>query len=114
MSIELKKDIIQKHENGIRVIELARLYDRSMSTICTLLKQKDAIKNATSAKGTTILSQLRTDFHEEIEKLLFVWLKDKELANDTMTEGMTCEKVRTIYADLKREAALTSEATEDS
>ena len=72
MLIQLKKEIIQKHKNGMRVIELTKLYNHSMSMICTLLKQKDAIENATSAKGTTILSQLRTDFHEEMEKLLLV------------------------------------------
>ena len=114
MPIQLKKEIIQKHENSMRVIELARLYNHSMSMISTVLKQKDAIKITTSKKGTTILSQLRTDFHREMEKLLLVWLKDKELANDTMMEGMICEKPRTIYADLKREAALTSGAVEDS
>lgn len=63
MSIKVKKEIIHKHESSMRVIELAMLYDCSTSTICTLLKQKDAITSATCAKGTTILSKLRTGFH---------------------------------------------------
>ncbi|XP_064110427.1 tigger transposable element-derived protein 1-like [Macrobrachium nipponense] len=113
MSIELKQEIIEKHERGTRVIELAKIYDRSTSTICTILKQKDAIKSATPAKGTTILSQLRTNIHEEMEKLLLVWVKEK-LAGDTVTETVICEKARSIYADLvKKEASTSKEASEE-
>lgn len=115
MSIELKQEIIGKHDRGVRVIELAKIYDRSTSTICTILKQKDAIKSATPAKGTTILSQLRTNIHEEMEKLLLVWVKEKELAGDTVTETVICEKARSIYADLvKKEASTSKEASEEA
>ncbi|XP_066121792.1 tigger transposable element-derived protein 1-like isoform X2 [Saccopteryx bilineata] len=111
MSIEVKQEIIEKHERGVRVIELARLYDRNASTICTILKQKDAIKSANPAKGTTILSQLRTNIHEEMEKLLLVWVKEKELAGDTVTETVICEKARIIYSDLKKKEPSTSKET---
>ena len=50
-------EIIEKYERGVQVIELARQYDRSTSTICTILKQKDTIKGASPAKETTVLSQ---------------------------------------------------------
>ncbi|XP_064089258.1 tigger transposable element-derived protein 1-like [Macrobrachium nipponense] len=115
MSIELKQEIIEKHERGVRVIELAKIYDRSTSTICTILKQKDAIKSATPAKGTTILSQSRTNIHDEMEKLLLVWVKEKELAGDTVTETVICEKAwSSIYADLvKKEASTSKEASEE-
>ncbi|XP_066240889.1 tigger transposable element-derived protein 1-like isoform X1 [Saccopteryx leptura] len=115
MSIEVKQEIIEKHERGVRVIELARLYNRNTSTICTILKQKDAIKSANPAKGTTILSQLRTNIHEEMEKLLLVWVKEKELAGDTVTETVICEKARIIYWDLKKKEPSTSkEAAKDT
>ncbi|XP_064090792.1 tigger transposable element-derived protein 1-like [Macrobrachium nipponense] len=115
MSIELKQEIIEKHERGARVIELAKIYDSSTSTICTILKQKDAIKSATPAKGTTILSQLRTNIHEEMKKLLLVWVKEKELAGDTVTETVICEKARSIYADLvKKKASTSKEASEEA
>ncbi|XP_064087280.1 tigger transposable element-derived protein 1-like [Macrobrachium nipponense] len=109
LPIEVKREIIEKHERGVRVMELARVYERSTSTICTILKQKDAIKSAKTAKGTTLLSQLRTNVHEEMEKLLLVWLKKKGLAGDTVTESIICEKACVIYADLKKEEASTSE-----
>ncbi|XP_064090794.1 tigger transposable element-derived protein 1-like [Macrobrachium nipponense] len=96
------------------VMELARVYERfffkgTLDHLYQFLKQKDAIKSAKTAKGTTILSQLRTNVHEEMEKLLLVWLKEKELAGDTVTESIICEKARVIYADLKKEEASTSE-----
>ncbi|XP_064100736.1 tigger transposable element-derived protein 1-like [Macrobrachium nipponense] len=115
MSIELKQEIIEKHEHGVRVIELAKIYDRSTLTICMLLKQKDAIKSATPAKGTTILSQLRTNIFEEMVKLLLVWVKEKELAGDTVTETVICEKAWSIYTDLvKKEASTSKEASEEA
>uniref|UniRef100_A0A0P4W6M5 HTH CENPB-type domain-containing protein n=1 Tax=Scylla olivacea TaxID=85551 RepID=A0A0P4W6M5_SCYOL len=115
MSIEVKQEIIEKHERCVRVLELARQYDHSISTICTILKQEHAIKSATPAKGTTILSQLRTNLHEEMEKLLLVWMKEKELAGDTMSEAIICKKAHIIYGDLKKQTPPTSaEAAEDS
>ncbi|XP_052825073.1 uncharacterized protein LOC128248298 [Octopus bimaculoides] len=40
ITIELKKEIIVKHEKGVRVMDIARQYDRSTSAICTILKKK--------------------------------------------------------------------------
>uniref|UniRef100_A0A3Q0T0S5 HTH CENPB-type domain-containing protein n=1 Tax=Amphilophus citrinellus TaxID=61819 RepID=A0A3Q0T0S5_AMPCI len=113
MSVELKQAIIEKHEQGMRVIELARLYDRSTLTICTILKQKDTIKSARLAKGTRILSQLRSTVHEEMEKLLLVWIKEKELAGDTLTETIISKKARVIYSNLKKKEPSTSTGGEE-
>ena len=51
----MKHDIIDKHECGVRVSDLAKQYDRPASTISTILKQKDAIKAVKPTKGMTIL-----------------------------------------------------------
>ena len=53
MSIELKREIIEKNEQSVQVADLARQYGRSTSKICTLLKQKDSIKGITPAKAKT-------------------------------------------------------------
>ncbi len=47
--IELKPETTEKHKHGVQVLELARQYDRNTSTICTILKQRDAIKSVTPA-----------------------------------------------------------------
>lgn len=111
MSIEMKQEIIGKHERGLRVSDLAKLYDRSSSTICTILKQKDAIKAIKPTKGVTIISKLRTDTHDEMERLLLLWIRDKELVGDTVTESIISEKALSIYKNLQREAASTEGET---
>ena len=58
MSLEMKREIIAKHERGVRVVELVREFERSTSTICTILKQKDSLKAITPAKGVTIISKM--------------------------------------------------------
>lgn len=45
--IELKEEIIDKHERGVRVFHIARQYDQSTSAIFTNLKQKDDIRDIT-------------------------------------------------------------------
>lgn len=116
MSIELKREIIEKNEQGVRVADLARQYGRSTSTICTVLKQKESIKGITPAKGVTIISKLRSSLHEKMEKLLMVWVTEKQLKGDTLTQGIICEKARAIYGDLLNQTSRTStdEASEDS
>ncbi|XP_070592821.1 tigger transposable element-derived protein 1-like [Erythrolamprus reginae] len=99
--IEAKQEIINLHEKGTRVVDLARKFQRSTSTICTILKQKDILKGVKPAKGATIISQLRTSVHEEMERLLLIWIKEKELAGDTITEAVISEKARAIFFDLK-------------
>lgn len=108
MCIELKKKIIEKYDQGVRVVDLAKQYDRSTSTICTILKQKELIKAITPAKGVKIISKQRTSIHENMEKLLMVWLTEKQLAGDTVTEAIICEKARAIYADLLQQTPGTS------
>ena len=108
MSIELKHEIIEKHERGVRVVDLAKQYSRSTSTICTILKQKELIKAMTPAKGVKIMSTLRTSVHENMEKLLLVWLTEKHLAGDSIIAAIICKKARAIYSDLLQQTPATS------
>ncbi|GIY50854.1 tigger transposable element-derived protein 1 [Caerostris darwini] len=116
MSIVLKREIIEKHEQGVRVVDLSRQYGRSTSMICSVLKRKESIKSATPAKGLTIISKLRTILHENMEKLLMVWVTEKQLQGDTLTQTIICEKARAIYGDLLKQTPKTSidEASEES
>ncbi|UYV84127.1 hypothetical protein LAZ67_X001268 [Cordylochernes scorpioides] len=116
MSIKLKREIIEKHEQGVRVVDLSRQYGRSTSMICSVLKRKESIKSVTPAKGLTIISKLRTSLHENMEKLLMVWVTEKQLQGDTLTQTIICEKARAIYGDLLKQTPQTSidEASEES
>ncbi|XP_068235662.1 tigger transposable element-derived protein 1-like [Palaemon carinicauda] len=105
MTMEIKNEIIEKHESGVRVTELARQYKRSTSTICTILKQKDAIKSTKPYKGVTILSKQWRDIHDEMERLLVIWINEKQLAGDSVTETIICEKASRIYVGLEGKQA---------
>jgi hypothetical protein len=43
--------MISKHENGVRVSDLAMQFGTVKSTICTILKNKEAIKGADVANN---------------------------------------------------------------
>ena len=60
ITIDEKKEIIKKHERGVRVSDLSAQYKMAKSTIATILKNKGAIKAANVSKGVTCLSKQRT------------------------------------------------------
>ena len=84
--MEVKKEISEKHERGMRVADIARIYNKSTSTICTVLKKKEEIRGLDVVKGVTRVSKQRPRVLEDVEKLLLVWINEKQLAGDTVTE----------------------------
>jgi transposase-like protein len=100
ITIEVKKEIIAKHENGVRVSDLATQFGMAKSTICTILRNKKTIKGANVARGVTVLTKQRSQMVEEVEKLLLIWMNKKMLAGDSVSEGNTCEKARQLDEDL--------------
>ncbi|XP_070606465.1 tigger transposable element-derived protein 1-like [Erythrolamprus reginae] len=100
MTIDMKLEIIRKHGEGMRVIDLAKEYGRNKSTIGTILKQKEVLMASKPAKGLSIISKRRSSVNDEMEKLLLIWLQDKELAGDSVSESIIREKARVIYEDL--------------
>ncbi|GBM83934.1 hypothetical protein AVEN_236588-1 [Araneus ventricosus] len=43
-----------------------------------------------------------------MKKLLMVWVTEKQLKGDTLTQGIICEKARAIYGDLLNQTPCTS------
>ena len=102
-TIELKKEIIAKYESGVHVSTLAQQYGMAKSTISTFLKNKEAIKEANVAAGVSALSKQRPQSLEEMEKLLLIWIKEKELAGDSVSEAIICEKALQIHEDVVKD-----------
>ena len=100
---------------SVPVSDLARQYKRSTSTTCTVLKQ-ELIKGITPVKSVRIISKLCTFVHKKMEKLLMVWMTEKQLKRDTLTQGNICEKSPAIYVDLLMQISrtFTDETSEDS
>ncbi|KAM9323640.1 tigger transposable element-derived protein 1-like isoform 1-T3 [Pholidichthys leucotaenia] len=89
----------------MRLVDLAKEYGRNTSTISTVLKQKEALKAVTPSKGLSVISKRRSAVNDEMERLLLVWIKEKEIAGDTVTEAIICEKATAIFNDLVKEDA---------
>ena len=100
LSIQTKQEIIEKYEKGMRLVDLTKEYGRNPSTIGMILKQKEALKATTPSKGLSVISKRRSAVNNEMERLLLVWIKEKEIAGDTVTETIICEKATAIFNDL--------------
>nr|XP_020633897.1 tigger transposable element-derived protein 1-like isoform X5 [Pogona vitticeps] len=100
ISIQLKKDIIRMHDRGMRVTELAAAYNMAKSTISSILKKKNILKGIDVAKGVTILTKIRTPLIEKVEKLLLVWMNEKQLKGESINEAMIRAKAKKLHTDL--------------
>ncbi|XP_068231953.1 putative CENPB DNA-binding domain-containing protein 1 [Palaemon carinicauda] len=100
ISMETKLEIIKKYKEGMRIVTLASMYGRNQSTTGTDIKNKEAIKTSKSSKGMTVLASGRTSINDEMERLLFLWIKEKEIAGDSLTQSVISQKASGIFADL--------------
>jgi hypothetical protein len=89
ITVEVKKDIIGKHEQGMQVAAIARFYKKPTSTVSTVLKEKEELRWIDIAKGVMRVSKQRPRILEDVEKLLLVWINEKQLAGDTLTENLS-------------------------
>ncbi|XP_068242288.1 tigger transposable element-derived protein 1-like [Palaemon carinicauda] len=87
--------------SAVCVSDLAKQYARNMSTISMIIKQKAAIKAVKQSKGITIISKRRSTNLEEMECPLLLWIRDKEITGNTITEMIICEEACAIYCALK-------------
>jgi hypothetical protein len=101
--IDVKKEIIAKHENGIFVSDLGTQFGMAKSTISTILKNRQTIKKADVARGMTVITKQRSQTVEEVDKLLLIWVKDTMLAGNSIFEGIICEKARRLPRAGKKE-----------
>ena len=69
--IDVKKEIIAKHEICVRVSDLATQFEMAKSTICTILKNRETIKKADVARGVIVITKQRSQTTEEEVKNLF-------------------------------------------
>ena len=67
---DVKKEIITKHENGVRVSDHPSQFGMAKSTFCTILKNRETIKKADVARGVTVITKQRSQTSEEEVKNL--------------------------------------------
>ena len=113
ITLETKKEILQKYDGGMRIVDIAREYGRNASTIGTIVAMKEKILATDTAQGVTRIAKNRPAVLEEVEKLLVIWMGEKQRAGDTVTEAVICEKARALYADLVEHLPGTSAEPEE-
>ena len=110
--MDIKKEIITKNENCVRDSDLATQFGIAKSTISTILKNRETVKKADVARGVTVITKQRSQTIEELKKLLLIWINDIMLAGNSVSEGMICEKARTLHHDLVKSYPGTSGDTD--
>ena len=108
-TIEFKKELITKYESGMRVSVLAKEFGMAKSTISTILKNKDQLKASEVAKGSSVLSKQRPQVLEEVEKLLLIFINEKQLSGDSLSEDAICAKAKILYEDIKKDPIIVPE-----
>ncbi|CAK1602848.1 unnamed protein product [Parnassius mnemosyne] len=100
----MKQEIIRRSECGVKQCDLVKEFGLSKTTIFTILTNKDAIKSAKVAKGVSKLfnEKHRSSIHKEMERLLAIWIKDRQVKGDVTTQDIICHKAKIIYDDLKK------------
>jgi len=64
--IDIKKEIISKHENCVRDSDLATQFGIAKSTISTILKNRETIKKADVAREVTFITKQRSQTIEDL------------------------------------------------
>nr|XP_020671309.1 tigger transposable element-derived protein 1-like [Pogona vitticeps] len=113
ITLEMKKEIIRQYDGGKRIVAIAREYGRNSSTIGTIVAKREKILAKDAAKGVTRIAKNQPAVLEEVEKLLVMWMQEKQSAGDTVTEPVICEKARALYTDLVEQQPGTSAEPEE-
>ncbi|XP_072280826.1 uncharacterized protein [Pyxicephalus adspersus] len=103
IDLEMKMKIIQEYEAGKKVKTIAQDLELAHSTISTILKDKDRVKEAVKASTgfKAIITRQRKGLIHETEKLLAIWFDD-QMQKKMPTSLLTIQtKVLGIFETLK-------------
>jgi hypothetical protein len=67
------------------------------SIVGTILKNKETIQATNVAKGVTTLTSRRSKSMEEMENLLCIKIKKKQLTGEVISEKIICEKSKVLH-----------------
>jgi hypothetical protein len=61
ITMQVKKEIVEKYEGGMRIRDLAAAYRMQRTTVSTIVKNNDIIKSANVAKGVKSITKQRSE-----------------------------------------------------
>ncbi|XP_076054507.1 putative CENPB DNA-binding domain-containing protein 1 [Oratosquilla oratoria] len=94
--------VIKQHERGKKVNVIARDMKLSHSTVSTILKDKEKIREA--VKGpmqSTLLTKQRFGPIHEMEKLLHIWMEDQIKKRTPLSLFTVQTKTKSLFQTLK-------------
>ncbi|XP_064108006.1 tigger transposable element-derived protein 1-like [Macrobrachium nipponense] len=113
--MEFKVDIIKRSEKGETLTNIGRSLGLSRSTVATIIKDKERIvehmKGSASMKATVITKQ-RSGLIIEMERLLVLWLEDRNQRHIPVSLMVIQEKAKRMFNALKKEKGEGSESEE--
>ncbi|XP_075070462.1 putative CENPB DNA-binding domain-containing protein 1 [Mixophyes fleayi] len=103
IDLEMKIKIIKDYEAGKKVKVIAQDLELAHSTISTILKDKDRVKEAVKASTgfKAIITRQRKGLIHEMEKLLAIWFDDQLQKRMPMSLFIIQAKARSIFDTLK-------------
>lgn len=103
INLDFKMKIIKEYEAGKKVNAIASHFGLGHSTVSTILKDKDKIKDAIKASTgyNTIITRQRKGLIPEMEKLLAIWFDDQIQKRMPITHLIIQTKARDIFDTLK-------------
>ena len=104
IDLETKLKVIKDYESGKSVMVIARQSGMSHSTIATILKNKnkvrEAVKGSASLKATR-LTKIREGPISYMEKLLMTWIEDQTQKCIPLSTMTIMTKAKSLFAMLK-------------
>jgi hypothetical protein len=108
IDLEMKMKIITKYENGHSLSAISRELGLSVSTVNTIVKDADRIKEhvrGSAPMKSTIITKHRSRAIYEMENLLTIWIKDQIQKHVPLTMVLIKAKARSLYGDIKQKFA---------
>ncbi|XP_053572819.1 tigger transposable element-derived protein 1-like [Bombina bombina] len=105
ITLQKKMEVIRRMEGGETRANVCRNMKLPPSTVTTIIKNADKIKE--SVKHSTPVSAAQTRYTrckllEKMEKLLSLWVDDLNTKNIPMTQAVITDKAKSIFEELKK------------
>ncbi|XP_051785316.1 tigger transposable element-derived protein 1-like [Erpetoichthys calabaricus] len=107
IDLDTKMMIIKQYEGGKKVNAIACDMKLSHSTVSTILKDKNRIREAVKGSAplqSTVITKQRTGPIHEMEKLLNIWMEDQIQKRTPLSLFTVQLKARSLFATLKERA----------
>ena len=104
IDLNTKMMVIRQREGGKKVNVIAHDLKLSHSTVSTILKDKERIREAVKGSApmqSTIITKQRTGPVHEMEKLLYIWMEDQIQKRRPLSLFTMQTKARSLFQTLK-------------